>query len=47
MTGRAVVLMVRVEVAELLVAKVSGVVEKAQVACEGSPEEQVREICPL
>lgn len=46
LTGRAVVLTVRVEVAELPLLKVSGVVENAQVAPAGKPE-QLRDTCPL
>ena len=45
-TGRAVVLMVSAELTGLILGIVTGVVEKAQVAPVGKPE-QVREICEL
>ena len=45
-TGRAVVLMVRAEVTGLVLGMVTGVVENAQVAPVGKPE-QLREICEL
>jgi hypothetical protein len=41
-TGRAVVVMVRVELAGLLLLRVTGVVEKVQAAPAGNPAEHVK-----
>jgi hypothetical protein len=46
LTGRAVVLMIRVELTGALLGMVTGVVENAHVAPVGRPE-QLREICEL
>ena len=53
-TGRAVVVMVNVDVTALVFVMVTGLVENAQVAPEGTPAEQDREtefgkkfVCPV